>query len=149
MYDKYRVQVTNSLPFQELWPIMSDFAEKLISFVVIEDDEGFVLWREFDEDFDNYPFEWVQEVENTPKFNPQKVFLESDFTQINERKGLNKTMAIRDKAVLRNRQILDDFNQLKKQGFSSKHIFSMLGNKYFLSSKTIKDIAYGSKKSSK
>ena len=137
----YRIQVSKPLRRGLIGSIIEDLNSRGISCAVVQRGDIFTVWREPEQawDVDEASPEWVKEwtSQKVPSLN--KII--AKFNIEGESQMTYSEMRIR-----RNQEIYREFKHFKSQGFRLKHIFNLLGEKYFLGNQRIRDIVYTEQK---
>ena len=135
------IQVSKSLRRWEIGSIIEDLNDRGISCAVVQQGDMFIVWRVPEQvwDVDEASPEWVKEW--TSQKAPALKTIISEFNIEGESQMTYSEMRIR-----RNQEIYREFKHFKSQGFRLKHIFNLLGEKYFLGNQRIRDIVYTEQK---
>jgi len=137
----YKIQVSKPLRRWKIASLIEDLNSRGISCAVEQQDDMFIVWRkpEQDWDIDNAPPEWVKEW--TSQVAPALENIIAKFEIEGE-----KPMPYGEMRIRRDQEIYREFKYLKSQGFRLKHIFKLLGEKFFLGNQRIRDIVYQEQK---
>ncbi len=137
----YRIQVSKPLRRWKIGSIIEDLNSRGISCAVERRDNMFIVWRRPEQrwDIDDAPPEWVKEW--TSQEAPALENIIAEFNIEGE-----QAMPYGEMRIRRDREIYNEFKYLKSQGFRLKHIFNVLGEKYFLGYQRVRDIVYQEQK---
>jgi len=142
----YRIQVTKPIRWYELESFIKKNAFTGAHYAIEKRAGKFVLWRqpEAEWDVDKASPEWLEEW-TSQEPPPLEAFitiprLESGTRLGNETKKEKETMSKSDNMLRRDEAIRAEFEQYKKQGFRTGHIYRVLADKFYLSPLRIRDI---------
>lgn len=137
----FRIQVSKPLRRWQIGSVIEDLQARRISCAVEQRGERFIVWRQPEPswDVDHAPPEWVKEW--TSQAAPALENIIAKFEIEGE-----QAMPYGEMRIKRDREIYNEFKYLKSQGFRLKHIFNVLGEKYFLGYQRVRDIVYTEQK---
>jgi hypothetical protein len=139
----YRIQVTKPLRWYELEAFIKNNAAAGAHYAIEKRGGKFVLWRqpEAEWDVEKAAPEWLEEW-TSQEPPPLEAFIKEFRTEIEKEKEI---MPKSDNLLRRDQAIQAEYEQYKKQGFRTGHIYRVLAEKFYLSPLRIRDIVTLSK----
>jgi hypothetical protein len=139
----YRIQVTKPLRWYELEAFIKNNAAAGAHYAIEKRGGKFVLWRqpEAEWDVEKAAPEWLQEW-TSQEPPPLDAFIKEFRTETEKEKEI---MPKSDNLLRRDQAIQAEYEQYKKQGFRTGHIYRVLAEKFYLSPLRIRDIVTLSK----
>ena len=134
----YRIQVTKPLRWYEMESFIKKNTSAGSNYAIEKRAGKFVLWRapEQEWDVDEASPEWLEEwTSQDPP--PLEAFIKEFVT---EPKKEELIMPKSENVLRRDEAIRAEFEQYKKQGFRTGHIYRVIAEKYYLSPLRIRDI---------
>jgi len=137
----FRIQVSKYLRRWEVGTIVEQLIGQGISCAVEQRDNAFAVWRVPEQrwDVDEASLEWFDEWTREKAPSLENIITKYEITG-------ESNMPYTDMRIKRDRAIYQEFKYLKSQGFRLKHIFNILGEKYFLGYQRVRDIVYQEQK---
>jgi len=134
----YRIQVTKPLRWYELEAFIKNNASSGASYAIEKRGGKFVLWRQPEAEWDAEKAspEWLREW-TSQEPPPLEAFIKEFRTEIEKEKEI---MSKSENVLRRDEAIRAEYEQYKKQGFRTGHIYRVLADKYYLSPLRIRDI---------
>ena len=134
----YRIQVTKPLRWYELETFIKKNASAGADYAIEKRTGKFVLWRapELEWDVDKASPEWLEEW-TSQEPPPLEAFIKEFRIELKKEKVI---MPKSENVLRRDDSIRAEFEQYKKQGFQSGHIYRVLAEKFYLSPYRIRDI---------
>jgi hypothetical protein len=133
-----RIQVTKPLRWYELEAFIKNNAAAGAHYAIEKRGGKFVLWRqpEAEWDVEKAAPEWLEEW-TSQEPPPLDAFIKELRTETEKEKEI---MPKSDNLLRRDQAIQAEYEQYKKQGFRTGHIYRVLAEKYYLSPLRIRDI---------
>ena len=134
----YRIQVTKPMRWYELEAFIKNNASAGASYAIEKRGGKFVLWRqpEAEWDVDKASPEWLREW-TSQEPPPLEAFVKVFVIKPKKEEAI---MSKSENVLRRDEAIRAEYEQYKKQGFRTGHIYRVLADKYYLSPLRIRDI---------